>query len=214
MTRPAIVPELRPLAASLMILGTVLVSVQALLYAGEGTPRRLDRWLGGAVGDSGSRTWPAPVAVDWLAGPAGRILSVAVVTAICVAAGRRRLAVVTLVGSLLITATTVVLKQLVGRTIHGEFLSYPSGHTATAVALGLVLGLLFGDVLGAGRWTGVLVVLSASIAGVVMAWAQIVLTAHYPTDAIGGAGCAAVVLTATAFLVDRLPQANSRRGVS
>ena len=105
----------------------------------------------------------------------------------------------------------MVLKQLVGRTIHGEFLSYPSGHTAAFVALGLVLGLLFGEVLGAGRWTGVLVVVSASITGAVMAWAQIVLTAHYPTDALGGAGCAAVVLPATALLVDRLGQSVLRR---
>jgi undecaprenyl-diphosphatase len=36
-----------------------------------------------------------------------------------------------------------------------------------------------------------------------MAWAQIDLTAHYPTDTIGGFGTALLVIPATALLVDK-----------
>jgi undecaprenyl-diphosphatase len=71
-----------------------------------------------------------------------------------------------------------------------------------------VLGLLVADVLGAGRVLGTTIVLGFAVAGgALMAWAQIGLTAHYPTDTIGGFGCALLVVLATATLIDRLVRA-------
>jgi undecaprenyl-diphosphatase len=46
----------------------------------------------------------------------------------------------------------------------------------------------------------------AVVGGAVMAWAQIDLTAHYPTDTIGGFGTALLVIPATALLIDKLPE--------
>jgi undecaprenyl-diphosphatase len=49
----------------------------------------------------------------------------------------------------------------------------------------------------------VLLILSGTAAaGATMAWAQVTLTMHYPTDTIGGFCTAMAILPATALLVD------------
>jgi undecaprenyl-diphosphatase len=99
----------------------------------------------------------------------------------------------------------VLLKPLVGRTIHGaDNLSYPSGHTAFLTALALSSALLATGRLGLGRTAGMSLVLgTALVAGGAMGWAQVALGAHYPTDVLGGWCTAVAVTTATAWLVDR-----------
>jgi membrane-associated phospholipid phosphatase len=104
-------------------------------------------------------------------------------------------------------AVTTVVKPIVGRTIHGEFLSYPSGHTALATALALVIGLVVADRLGLGRVAAVVLVVGlALVAGVAMGWAEVALGAHYPTDAVGGFCAALAAVPATAWLVDRVAE--------
>jgi undecaprenyl-diphosphatase len=64
---------------------------------------------------------------------------------------------------------------------------------------------LLSDLLMLGRAAATALVLGlALVGGGLMAYAQIDLTAHYPTDTIGGFGCALLVVPATALLVDRL----------
>jgi len=58
-----------------------------------------------------------------------------VVAAACLFARHRRGAVLALAGPALAVAVTSVLKPLVGRTIHGDNLAFPSGHAAVATAL-------------------------------------------------------------------------------
>ncbi|WP_326956127.1 MULTISPECIES: phosphatase PAP2 family protein [unclassified Amycolatopsis] len=137
--------------------------------------------------------------------PVGSTILVALVALLGFLAHRVRIAVLTVVGVLATVAVTTVLKPIVGRTIHGEFLSYPSGHTAMATALALVIGLLVADRLHLGRTAGVLLMLVlAAVAGIAMGWAEVSLGAHYPTDAIGGFCAALAVVPAMAWAVDRV----------
>jgi membrane-associated phospholipid phosphatase len=201
---------LRRYAAVLAILGTLLVAVPAVVYADGKKPGLLDRWIQSVVDDTPSAAGTAALTVDWTGGAVGRTLMVLAVTALCLLTGRRRLAATAVVGTILTSVLSTNLKDVVGRLIHDEFLTYPSGHTAFATAIGVVLGLLLADILRVGRVLGASMVLGLAVLdGAVMAWAQIDLSAHYPTDTIGGFGSALLVIPATALLVDKL--AESRR---
>ena len=137
--------------------------------------------------------------------PAGSTILVGVFAIACFLARRVRSALLTMLGVLLTIGVTTVLKPIVGRLIHGEYLSYPSGHTALATALALVLGLVLADVFGLGRSAAVGLVLGlAIVAGIAMGWAEVALGAHYPTDALGGFCAALAVVPGTAWLVDRV----------
>lgn len=139
--------------------------------------------------------------------PVGSTVLVAVLAVVCFLVHRIRAAVVTVLGVVATVAVTTLLKPIVGRTIHGEFLSYPSGHTALATALALVIALLLADRLGLGRAAAVVLVLGlALVAGVAMGWAEVALGAHYPTDAVGGFCAALAAVPATAWLVDRVAE--------
>ncbi|MFC5263594.1 phosphatase PAP2 family protein [Kribbella qitaiheensis] len=201
--KPAVIPALRGPAVVLMVVGALLLVIPALLYAGDSGPNRIDRWIQPAV-NTPAGLWRTALIVDWTGEPAGRVVTVLIVAALCLLTGRQRLAVTAVVGTFLTTVLALVLKHLVDRRIHGDFLSYPSGHTAAATAIGLVLGLLVADLLKAGRLIGTALVLGlAVICGGLMAWSQIDLTAHYPTDTIGGFGSALLMIPATALLIDR-----------
>lgn len=142
--------------------------------------------------------------IDFGGEPVGSTVLVALLAAVCFLVHRLRTAVLTVLGVVVTVAVTTVLKPIVGRTIHGEFLSYPSGHTALATALALVIGLLLVDRLGLGRVAGVVLVLGpALVAGVAMGWAEVALGAHYPTDAVGGFCAALAAVPVTGWLVDR-----------
>lgn len=139
--------------------------------------------------------------------PLGSAILVAMIATVCFLVHRVRAAVLTVLGVVVTVAVTTVLKPIVGRTIHGEFLSYPSGHTALATALALVIALVLADRLGLGRAAAVVLVLgSALVAGVAMGWAEVALGAHYPTDAVGGFCAALAAVPATAWLVDRVAE--------
>ena len=203
--RPAVVSAVRRTSVMLMILGLVLIAVPAVAFADDTTAGALDRSVQSLVDKTPSGAHDATLVIDWLGEPAGRALMVLAVAAICLLAGRRALAITAVVGSVLVGVLTTLLKHVVDRRIHADFLSYPSGHTAAVTAVGLVLGLLLADVLGAGPLLGAALVLGlALVTGAVMAWAQIDLTAHYPTDTLGGFGSALLVIPGTALLVDQL----------
>ncbi|GAB2583343.1 phosphatase PAP2 family protein [Kribbella endophytica] len=202
-TRPAVVAVLRPTAVALAIAGAVLLAVPAVLHSGGTEPGRLDSWVQRHV-DTPSAGWPGVLVVDWIGEPIGRLLTVLLVTALCLLARRPRLALATVTAVVAVTVLSTILKHVVDRRIHGDFLSYPSGHTAAATAICLLLGLLLSDLLKLGRVVATALVLGLALAGgAVTAYAQIDLTAHYPTDTLGGFGCALLVVPAAALLIDR-----------
>ncbi len=209
---PALPAPLRRPTAAVAVLAALVLTALAARYAGESAPSRLDTWVQTAV----EGLWPEPglgaLVIDFVGEPLGVALLVALLTTVCLALGRWRLAVVVVAGLGMTGVVTTVLKPVVGRTINGGFLAYPSGHTATATVLALVVMLLLVDLLGARRLPGVLLIMSgAGVAGAGMALSQIALGAHYPTDTIGGFCAALVVLPATAYLVDSFPEPRSSR---
>jgi membrane-associated phospholipid phosphatase len=203
--RPALTPAARRSALVLAAAGVPLVAVPALLFAGDTGPSRPDRWIQQMVADSPVGAWNLIRGLDWLGEPTGRAVLTLVVAALCVIAGRYALAVAAVLGIVATSVLATVLKGLVDRRIHGEFLSYPSGHTAAGTAAALVLGLLLADLLHTGRVASTAILLAFSvIGGGLMAWAQIYLTAHYPTDTLGGFGCGLLVVAPAALLMNRL----------
>ncbi|MGW6538596.1 phosphatase PAP2 family protein [Streptomyces sp. NPDC055051] len=171
-------------------------------YSGAGGPGRVDTRIGSAVDGTVPEWRRAALAVDFLGEPVGAAVLVLLAVAGCLLLRRPRAAVLLVAGTGLTVAATKVLKPLIGRTIHDGSLAYPSGHTAFLTAFALVLALLAARRLG--RVTGCLLALAAALAaGAVMGWAQVALSAHYPTDTLGGLCTALAVVPPTAWLIDR-----------
>jgi membrane-associated phospholipid phosphatase len=203
---PAVLPpSLRAWLGLIAVLAALVVVVLGGLYAGHDEPGTVDRWIIQPTADSVRPPWRnVALATDFLGEPAGSAMLVVAAVAGCLLLRRPRAAVLIVAGVGMTVATTTLLKSLVGRTIHGDNLSYPSGHTAFVTALALMVALLAAGRLGLGRTAGTLLVLAAAlVAGAAMGWAQVALGAHYPTDVLGGWCTALVVIPATAWLVDR-----------
>ncbi|MFI0962742.1 phosphatase PAP2 family protein [Streptomyces sp. NPDC021080] len=200
----AVPPALRTFLGLVAALAALVVLVLGILYAGDSTPDALDARLGAEAYDVGQSWRNVALALDFLGEPAG---SVALVTALvtgCLLLRRPRTAVLLVAGTATSVGTATLLKSLVGRTIHGDNLSYPSGHTAFATTLALVVALTAAGRPGLGRPAGTSLVLASAVsAGTAMGWAEVALSAHYPTDALGGWCTALAVTPATAWLVDK-----------
>ncbi|MER5913521.1 phosphatase PAP2 family protein [Streptomyces sp. NPDC001982] len=203
---PAVLPpSLRVRLGLIAALATLAVIVLGVLYAGHSRPGKVDGWIQPAVEGVRPPWRNVALATDFWGEPAGVAMLVVAGVAGCLLLRRPRAAVLIVAGVGMTVATTTLLKSLVGRTIHGDNLSYPSGHTAFATALALVVALLATGRLGLGRTAGTLLVLAAAlVAGAAMGWAQVALGAHYPTDVLGGWCTALAVIPATAWLVDRM----------
>ncbi|MFB9517119.1 phosphatase PAP2 family protein [Streptomyces purpureus] len=188
------------------------VVVLGVLHADDSRPGTVDAWIGAVVDGVRPPPWRQTALVtDFLGEPAGATTLVVAAVTGCLLLRRPRAAVLVVAGTGLTVGTTTLLKPLVGRTINGGYLSYPSGHTAFLTALALVLALLVTGRCGLGRTAGTLLVLAAAlVAGAAMGWAQVALGAHYPTDALGGWCTALAVVPATAWLVDRTADAGRR----
>lgn len=137
--------------------------------------------------------------VDWTAEPAGAVAVLAVFVVVFLHMGNRRAVVLAVAGPGATVAITMVMKPLVGRTINDGYLSFPSGHTASATAFALVATLVAVDRNPGHAWFLVVV---PTVAGAAMAWAQVLLNAHYPTDTIGGFCAALAVVPAVAWAID------------
>ncbi|MFE5587121.1 phosphatase PAP2 family protein [Kitasatospora sp. NPDC056531] len=207
---PAVLPpSLRVWFGLVAAFAALVVVVLGIRYADEGEPGRVDARIGAAVDGVGPPWRSVALAVDSLGEPVGAATLVVAAVAGCLLFRRPRAAVFVVAGVGVAVGTATVLKHLVGRTIHGENLSYPSGHTAFLTALALTAAMLATrrrgrDGLGLGRVAGTSLVLAAAlVAGAAMGWAQVALGAHYPTDVLSGWCTALAAIPATAWLVDR-----------
>ncbi|MFI9723376.1 phosphatase PAP2 family protein [Streptomyces sp. NPDC052396] len=206
-------PSLRARFGLIAGLAALVVVVLGLRYAGDGKPGMVDGWIQPAVDGVRSPWRQVALAMDYLGEPAGSVVVVVATVTGCLLLRHPRAAVLTVVGVGMTVGTATLLKHLAGRTIHGGYLSYPSGHTAFVTALALAVALPATGRLGLGRTAGTLLVLAvALVAGAAMGWTQVALGAHYPTDVLGGWCTALAVVPGTAWLVDRMADAGWRKG--
>ncbi|KFZ82950.1 hypothetical protein ED92_03300 [Amycolatopsis sp. MJM2582] len=199
----ALPPVLRPAAFVLAVIGVLTALVLGLGYAGTSTPTGPDATLVDALAWSGDPWWTIATVIDFVGEPVGAAVTLILFSGLCLYSRRPRTAVTGVVAVLVTVGLTSGLKPLTGRYIHGEFLSYPSGHTGFVAALAFAAALgAFGG-LRRGPATALLVVVVFA-AGTAMGWAQVTMGAHYPTDTLGGLGVALAVVPAVASLTDRV----------
>lgn len=203
--------ELRVPAAIIVLLAIVLCTTLAVLYGGHSAPSQLDIALGGLVTGLIPEPGPTVYLIDFVGEPVGALSCVTVLAVTCWAARRRRLAVVTVLSMGGAWAITTGLKPLVDRTIHGGFLAYPSGHTATATVFSVVVVLLLIDLARPPTTVSVvLIVCGAGVGASAMAFAEVSLDAHYPTDTIGGFCVGLALVPTISYLHDRWSARRSR----
>jgi membrane-associated phospholipid phosphatase len=143
-------------------------------------------------------------------------MSVAVICALmCVLfllRGRRRLAILAVVGPATTAALVeLVLKPIFNRRFDGA-LSFPSGHTATAVAIALVIIVA---VLGPSRppWPAVIragAAITAAAGAAAIATALVGAGYHYATDTLGGLCLAIACVLSLAWVIDAVAGALPR----
>jgi membrane-associated phospholipid phosphatase len=201
--RPPVLPTVlrRPLLLTAALCALAWLGIGAL-FAGTSAASPLDDAIRGFA-TSVSDSFGFALLMDSGGEPKGAAILIVLISVVCVVCKRWRLAMVTVTSQGVIGSLTNLVKPLFDRTIHGPFLSYPSGHTAGATAFALVVMILLVDLTRARRSIAFAVVLGGSWAvGVVAAWAQTLLEAHYATDTIGGLFFATAVVVALGVLID------------
>jgi undecaprenyl-diphosphatase len=202
--------SLRRPAAAAVALAALGFAVLAARYAGGSTAG----WFDGHIEHVVDALTPDPSRLSDMVivgNPLPVVAAAVVLGVVSLMLGRRRLAVLAVVGPGLTGVATEVLKPLIGRTIVGGGFIYPSGHTGAATALGLVAALLLVNVLRPGPRVGAtLLVTGALLTGGGMAVAVVVGGFHYPTDAAGGFCTAVAVVLGIALLLDRWADGRSK----
>lgn len=190
-------------ALAVIALLALVVAWFGVRYAGESSAR----WLDHSAVVLGRAWFPVPRvvlrSVIDLADPLPAAVIVVVLTGLCLALRRRRLAILAAAGPLLTGLVTTALKPLVGRMKDGD-LAYPSGHMGFATAAGLVAALLVVSLVGSSVLGAVTVLVAETVlvAGGT-GLAMTITTYHYATDVIGGFCVGVAVILGLALLIDK-----------
>ncbi|HEY0869715.1 MAG TPA: phosphatase PAP2 family protein [Acidothermaceae bacterium] len=196
----------RGVLAAIAVAAFGVMLVIGLRYSGTHGPGRLDRAIDIRIHN---RLGYHPVLLQRVVNLANPGSAVAICAVLCVVfflMARRRLAVLVVIGPALSgVLVDVVLKPLFDRRLAGA-LSYPSGHTAAAssIALVVVVAMLGGSRMSwpaAVRWVVAACALAA--AGLVAA-ALIAEGYHYTTDTFGGFLVAVTCVLGAALSIDAL----------
>ena len=214
MVRSALPPSVRSWLAVVSLVLAVVAVVLAVILGGHSQPSAFDAWALRVT------EWSVPDPSDpltaaWIIGTAGdppvAAVLVLILVVVCWRMGRKRLAVLAVAGPVATGVVTTVCKPVIHRTINGDHLSYPSGHTAFVTGMGIVVGLLLVDRFELARARGVAVVLGcAVVAGAAMAWSQTASIVHYATDTIGGFCTAFALVIPVAWLIDAVASRRER----
>lgn len=201
---------LRRPAAVVALLAALVLGTFAVRYAGHDAPSHVDGHLDAAAGSlAGAQSWLLRRA-RLFGSPPFVVLVAAALAVVCVLLHRRLLALLAVLGPGLTGLTTTLLKPVVGRTIDGG-LAYPSGHTAGATAVGLVVSMLAVSLIHVGRIAAALLITAGTVlVGGGVGLAMVVTGVHYPTDAVGGFCTAVAVVLVTALIVERIVEHRRR----
>jgi undecaprenyl-diphosphatase len=210
---PLLAASARPRAGVLLVGCAVLVAVLGLVFARQNTADRFDHAV-----DSPVIAWFAGhhALALWLAFPGSMIPAVVLTAALtigCLLTGRRRGAVLAI---LAVPVTAVItdwlLKPLVHRTYIGQVV-YPSGHTATIVALAAAVTVLL---LAPPRpempsWLRTLILAVAYLTALAVAVGVIAVRFHYFTDTVAGAAVGVGTVCGLALVLDLIPAVRPSR---
>jgi len=202
---PALPREIQPPLAIAGLLGVVLAVTLGMVFAGQATGTRLDDQLAVALElpQAFPRVYTVSLIVQTLADPIPAAVLMVLLAAICWRFGRRRLAVLAVLGPAAADIVVMVMKRLVGRTIHQGNLSYPSTHTTQSAAFAMVIALLVISLVNLRAGAAAAVLLgSAAVGSVVMGWALVGGSVHYATDSLGGFCMAVAVVPLAAWCTD------------
>jgi membrane-associated phospholipid phosphatase len=184
-----------------------VIATLGLLLREQAQPDRLDSAVDTAIvasfsGRQGVLPWLA------LSGSTIPLIAVSIALAVGCLIARRPNGVVLAVTAVPVTAflDDMVLKHLIDRTHFGQ-LSFPSGHTASAMTLATVLGVLLHDPArpAAIRVTRAALVVVACAVTALVAAGVIGLRWHYFTDTVGGVALGTGTVLTLAFLIDLAP---------
>lgn len=212
---PLLPPALRR-SAAMVVAGCAAVTASlALAFAGQARPDGLDRAVDAHI-RSGLGRYEGHLHL--LAG-LGDLVPVTVLTAVlilaCLAMRRRRVAVLAcLAVPGAVALTEFVLKPLVGRTIHGAYLCFPSGHATASFALAGTCAVLLAGPARPRLPGGVrlLLILGAAVVAAAVATAMVALGHHYFTDAVAGTAVGVGMVLLTALLIDGAAGGSPRAG--
>jgi membrane-associated phospholipid phosphatase len=202
--RPLLSGAGRTWAWAVLAACVVVTTTLGLLFRGEARPDEFDSVVDNAVV---ARFSGHQGVLPWLALPGSTIplIAVSVVIAVGCLIARRPNGVVLAVTAVPVTAflDDTVLKHLVDRTHLGQ-LSFPSGHTASAMTLATVLGVLLHDPARrtANRVARAALVVAACVVTAIVAAGVIGLRWHYFTDTVGGVALGTGTVLTLAFLID------------
>ena len=203
MTDAALVTR-RPWAGALIAVGVVVTAGLGVHYANQRHPGRIDGAIDRRLHRHLASHQATLVHIITVADPRNVAIACVAIGALSFWRGRRRLALLSLIGPLMaVGLTDLVLKPLINRRFLG-MLSFPSGHTAASVAMATVVVV---GMLGASRpaWSAVarwLVLVAFEAVAFVIAVALVAAGLHYATDTIGGAALAIAVVMASALAID------------
>lgn len=188
--------------------GCVAVTVLlALMYHHHERPGWLDAVVDPRLQASAGRHQALLTPLVRLGDPPAGIVLTLVLVAGCLAARRWRGALLAGIAVPAASALTeLVLKPLVGRTLHGA-LSFPSGHATSMFALAAACAVLLANPPRArppaAARLALALVLGAVLVAAMVAAAMVALDYHYVTDAIAGAATGTAVVLLTALILDR-----------
>jgi undecaprenyl-diphosphatase len=187
------------------MLGAIVAVTLGVVFAGRASGSRLDNQVAAALAVPHTFSSPLYVffwIVETLADPIPAAILVLVLVAACLRFGKRRLAVLAVAGPAVADVIVIVMKRIVGRTIHGN-LTYPSTHAAHAAAFAMVTALLAATLLELEAGAAAAMVLGAAAASaLMMGWALVSGSIHYATDTLAGFGIAVAAVPVAAWCTD------------